>query len=260
MRRKRQQGAKSLDEEYEEIDGLSMLRPPNVGSEKVKMFGVWLDGDVAGRKAGQPQQPQRGGEGEGKGGELTDQEKADIFFGDAVGYFNRGEYAAAVALLERAIELSEGPQRRGAQSRRGGEFRLWQAQALHAQGDATGDAALRGDARAMLKELKDHSDRAVRVVAAEILYIFEAPQLELGADMKVSIPDLSSLKMDAYGTRKSRKAKGNQREYAVLEPGPEKYSIEWVKEQRLEGPAPLDPTLPLVAAALSAASLAFFAL
>ena len=48
------------------------------GREKVKIFGAWLDADIAGRKAGQ------GNRAAGliarmkKGEELTDQEKAEV--------------------------------------------------------------------------------------------------------------------------------------------------------------------------------------
>lgn len=63
-----------------------------------------------------------------------------------------------------------------ADTRRGGEYSLWLAQAMHAAGDE-------GAAVSLLRALeKSHFDRAVSVVAAEILFIFTAPKLELGKD------------------------------------------------------------------------------
>lgn len=50
--------------------------------------------------------------------------------------------------------------------------------------------------------------------------------------------------------------------FPALGVGPKKYSIEWLqewKEKRSDGPAPVDPVLPLVATALCLGSLAFFA-
>ena len=94
-------------------------------------------------------------------------------------------------------------------------------------------------------------------MAEEILYIFEAPKLELGEDSFIKIPDMS--KLEAFDAKKSKGIKfnkGNQG-YAKIEPGPDPYSIEWIKEQRLQGPAEMDLGLPAVVAAISIASLVF---
>ena len=82
----------------------------------------------------------------------------------------RAEFATAAALYERAVELAS------ADTRKGGEYTLWLAQAMHAAGEEA-------PAISMLKALeKSHRDRAVCVVAAEILFILTAPKLELGRD------------------------------------------------------------------------------
>jgi len=219
-----------------------MNRPANMEG-KVKLWGVWLDADVAGRNAG------RVSRSDGEERELTDSEKADIFFGDAIQQFNKGQYAPAAALLGRAVELTEG----GAKSRKGGEYLLWKAQALFAQGEATRDAELRREGTQLLRDLKTHSDGSVGRVSQEILYIFEAPKLELEKESFVEIPDLSKLEAK---TQKS----GRQAEYAKIEPGLEKYSVEWLQleQTRFKKPAPVDPAPPLIAAAFGLVSLALF--
>ena len=57
-----------------------------------------------------------------------------------------------------------------------------------------------------------------------------------------------------------REQSGRQAEYAKIEPGLEKYSVEWLQleQTRFKKPAPVDPAPPLIAAAFGLASLALF--
>eukprot|EP00953_Heterococcus_sp_UTEX-ZZ885_P021026 11747-Heterococcus_DN1.PRE.1 len=80
-----------------------------------------------------------------------------------------GDYDTTKELLNRAVKFV------GADTRRGGEYKLWLAQALQGAGDNDGCVAV-------LKSMKDHSDRDVKVVANELLYIASAPKLKLGQD------------------------------------------------------------------------------
>ena len=74
-----------------QIDAIDMNRSPGLNKNKVKMFGVWLDNDVAGRKAGKLARA-------GQGQTLS---QAAVFFSEGVRAFNCGEYEIAVAILER---------------------------------------------------------------------------------------------------------------------------------------------------------------
>jgi hypothetical protein len=229
------------DDLLDELDDMTMNRPANVGRDKVKMWGVWLDSDVAGRKVLRRRLKDVEGDEQ-----ISDEDKAEVYFDEGLLLFQAGDYVPAAALMAGAVELV------GAKSRRGGEFQLWGAQALHASGETR-------EANEMLRRMKTHSDGAVRRVSQEILYIFEAPRLEIDPNelMQFDLEGLSGL--EGFGQKKSlamASATGKNGGYAKIEPGPDKYSLEWVKEQRLENPPPMDPS-PLVAAA--GLSVLFFA-
>lgn len=109
------------------------------------------------------------------------------------------DFASAAALYERAVNLVS------ADTRRGGEYSLWLAQAMHAAGDE-------GEAVSLLRALeKSHRDRAVSVVAAEILYIFTAPKLELGKDSFIGYTAIAASAIftshDAHQSRQGYAAK-----------------------------------------------------
>lgn len=222
------------------IDDLAMNRPANIGREKIKMWGVWLDADLVGRKAGKNQaqfltDPEQ---------EIDDETMAERIFSVGVTQMRTGEYTAAAGLFKRAVSLL------GIASRRGGEMALWEAQALHAKGDAA--AAI-----VMLKGLENHKDNSVGKVAAEIRYIFEAPKLEMDPDNLVKIPDLSDL--DEWSYKQSMKQaspmKGRPKDYKKP---PKKHSLEWVKEQRNEPPAETDPLFAFFTLALAMGSFLIF--
>ena len=82
---------------------------------------------------------------------------------------DHAEYDTSRELLFRAVRFV------GDDSRRGGEFKLWLAQALQAVGDADGCCDV-------LKSLKHHKDSDVRHVAKELLYIATAPRLSLNSE------------------------------------------------------------------------------
>lgn len=231
------------EDDLDELDDIQMNRPANVGRDKVKMWGVWLDADVAGRKV-----LNRRLSDVADDDDITNEEKAEVYFDEGVIFFQNGEYSTSAALIEKAVELV------GAKNRRGGEFQLWLAQALHASGE-------QGEAIRMLRDMKNHSDGAVKRVSQEILFVYEAPRLELNREdmMQFDLESLSGL--DGFGQKQSLKmanALGRGGGYAKIEPGPDKYSLEWVQEQRLEGPAPIDFAQLVFATALTALSLMFF--
>ncbi|CAM9194238.1 unnamed protein product [Choristocarpus tenellus] len=170
----------SIDESLDVIDDIVMERPPAIGRDKVKVFGAWLDADVAGRKAG------KGNRAEGllkrakEGETLTVEEKAEVFYEEAIVHMGKGNYETALEMLTRAVSYA------GEDSRRGGEFKLWAAQALQAAGR-------NAQAVDLLKSMKYHRDRDVRLVSNELLYIAQAPQLKLNEKDYVEFPDVSHI-------------------------------------------------------------------
>mmetsp|Transcript_38298 Transcript_38298/g.88342 ORF Transcript_38298/g.88342 Transcript_38298/m.88342 type:complete len:212 (+) Transcript_38298:94-729(+) len=208
------------------------------------MFGVWLDADVAGRQVSKREVEAA----QDPTSEISEDDKAEIFFAEGTRLMKRGDFASAAALYERAVDLVS------ADTRRGGEYSLWLAQAMHAAGDE-------GEAVSLLRALeKSHRDRAVSVVAAEILYIFTAPKLELGKDSFIGIPDMTQI--DSWDAKKSYKLASTLpkgQDYAKMEKGPDKYSLEWVKDQRIVYPEPTSRTeIVLVGLAIAGATASVF--
>ena len=75
-----------------------------------------------------------------------------------------GEYRAAVTAFTQAIASYPG----GMTSRKGGEYAVWLAQALHAKGQTA-------EAKKLLMSIEKHPDGDVRSVADSVLYIYQAP-------------------------------------------------------------------------------------
>ena len=75
-----------------------------------------------------------------------------------------GEYRAAVTAFTQAIAAYPG----GMTSRKGGEYAVWLAQALHAKGQTD-------EAKELLVSIEKHPDGDVRSVADSVLYIYQAP-------------------------------------------------------------------------------------
>tara|TARA_B100000795_G_scaffold23013_1_gene15439 strand:- start:1065 stop:1310 length:246 start_codon:yes stop_codon:yes gene_type:complete len=76
----------------------------------------------------------------------------------------KGEYRAATTAFTQAIAAYPG----GMTSRKGGEYAVWLAQALHARGQTD-------EAKELLKSFEKHPDGDVRSVADSVLYIYQAP-------------------------------------------------------------------------------------
>eukprot|EP00752_Nemacystus_decipiens_P016317 g14592.t1 len=170
----------TLEQSLDAIDDVYMDRLPGEGRDKVKVFGAWLDADVAGRKAGQGNKAADLIARADRGEELSDAEKAEVFYEEAISVMRRRDCDNAVVLLEKAVALA------GEDSRRGGEFKLWAAQALQ-------EAGRNKQAVGVLKSLKGHRDLDVRKVGAELLYIAQAPKLALNDKDFVEFPDVSRI-------------------------------------------------------------------
>ncbi len=103
--------------------------------------------------------------------------------------FERGDYRQSIQYLEQA--QAQGDRR----SRLGGTVQVWLVTAYEAAGQQ--DAAI-----ALCRQVSRHPDHTVRTQAKRLLYILEAPRLQIRPEWTTPIPDLTNLSDNAgYGTR-----------------------------------------------------------
>lgn len=236
----------SLPDNLDHIEDILYDRGPK-NTNQVRLFGGWLDDAVAGRKASDPEVV---ASEMGNGGQfdvesfhkisLTKEEaleRANDTFACAMASFNKGQYKEAVELYDEAVQYV------GAQSRLGGQYQLWHAQALDAAGQ-------KKDAAAVLETLRRHGDPDVRKVSRELLFIITAPKLEVEPGTFLDIPPLEeecSSRIETVLTR----SYGPLRT-ALMEKTPERYSLQWYLEKE-RAPKVVDHSkmdLVLVAAAI----------
>lgn len=137
---------------------------------------------------------------------------------EAMALFRAGQYATAVPEFRRAVAAV------GANSAEGGRLTLWLAQALSAAGEHS-------EAVAVLEALQAHPDGEVANTAAELLFIVNAPRLEVprNAFLTVPVADFRSASADETQTRHlaaSGLARRTKRRKKI-----EKYSLEWYAAQ-----------------------------
>jgi thioredoxin-like negative regulator of GroEL len=92
--------------------------------------------------------------------------------------FERGRYREAVQYLAKASALTV------QQTPLGGEIRIWLVTAYQA-------AEQTPEAIALCRQLHHHPDLEIRKQSRRLLYILEAPKLNLRSDWLTQIPDLS---------------------------------------------------------------------
>lgn len=186
-----------------ELEGLENLVPKRgndgIGGRdrtKVTVFGARLDSDVAGADVVQ-----------------QGDEEHEQLFAKGVQALRGGYYKDAVTAFTQAVAAAPG----GMSSRKGGEYAVWLAQALHA-------ASRSGDAMRLLKKVEAHPDGDVRKIGDAVLYVMQAPELKLGEENFMKIPEI--VEVDTWGTPR--------RAVEDKDPPPEKYSIEWYLERAAE--------------------------
>jgi len=189
------------------------------GDERITAFGARLDKKVAGDTVQL---------------ELTQQdEEHERLFKLGVKLMSAGEYPESVSRFTQAIAATPG----GLTSRLGGQYCIYLSQALQA-------AKRKKEAVKLLQRCEAHPDGDVRKIAGNSLYIMQAPELKLGEENFMKIPDIE--KSDDWGRRRTVQQE--------KDPPPEKYSIEWYEQQaelsrkRALQPEAEQPLLPLVAA------------
>ena len=210
-RRRRTEAEKRVARAAEEAEAAA--------SSKVTVFGARLDDDVAGFQ----------NEKVLEGIALEDYER---LFQAGLAAMRAGEYAVAVQHFTRATAAAPG----GLTGRKGGQYAVYLAQALQAAGR-------KKEAVGLLKRCEGHPDQDVRKISANVLYIFQAPELKMGDEYFVQIPKVEE--DDGWGRRR--------RAVQDKDPPPEKYSLEWYALQA-ESRRPVaardeDPLPPLLLAA-----------
>ena len=130
--------------------------------------------------------------------------QAELATGQAA--FERGRYKKAIAHFQTALKLSNPI------GMRGGEIQLWLVNAYIAAGENQAGLAL-------CRKLILHPDLDTKRQSKRLLYILEAPELELKPEWTTKIPDLSNLDED-NGKQYVQKAKQPRRRKPQLEPEP----------------------------------------
>ncbi len=102
--------------------------------------------------------------------------------------FEHGQYREAVEYLSKANELVEG------NSRLGGEIQMYLVTAYEASGQ-------REEALALCRQLNTHPYSETRKHSKRLLYILEAPRLELRPEWLTQIPDLEEVSERADNRR-----------------------------------------------------------
>ena len=162
------------------------------GDERITAFGARLDKKVAGDTVQL---------------ELTQQdEEHERLFKLGVKLMSAGEYPESVSRFTQAIAATPG----GLTSRLGGQYCIYLSQALQA-------AKRKKEAVKLLQRCEAHPDGDVRKIAGNSLYIMQAPELKLGEENFMKIPDIE--KSDDWGRRRTVQQE--------KDPPPEKYSLEW---------------------------------
>ncbi len=143
------------------------------------------------------------------------QAKEQLVTGQAA--FERGRYKKAIAHFQTALALSNPI------GMRGGEIQLWLVNAYIAAGEDQAGLAL-------CRKLIRHPDLDTQRQGKRLLYILEAPELELKPEWTTKIPDLSNLDEDS-GKQYAQKAKKPRRRKPKPEPEPEPLDLSQVNTE-----------------------------
>jgi len=120
--------------------------------------------------------------------------------------FERGRYKSAIAAFQTALVLSN------PMGARGGEIQIWLVNAYIASGDEAAGLAL-------CRKLIVHPDLDTKQQSKRMLYILEAPELEMRPEWVTQIPDLGGFD-DDQKIRYAQRPKKKRRRKAALEPEP----------------------------------------
>jgi tetratricopeptide (TPR) repeat protein len=120
--------------------------------------------------------------------------------------FERGRYRKAIEAFQQALALSN------PMGAKGGEIQMWLVNAYIAAGDDEAGLAL-------CRKLILHPDLDTKQQSKRLLYILEAPELEMKPEWITQIPDLSGLE-DDKGRSYAQQPKKARRRQPKPEPEP----------------------------------------
>jgi tetratricopeptide (TPR) repeat protein len=131
------------------------------------------------------------------------QAKATIAQGQAA--FERGRYKQAIAHFQTALTLSN------PMGASGGEIQLWLVNAYIAAGE-------QAEGMALCRKLILHPDLETKRQSKNLLYILEAPELEMKPEWVTKIPDLAGLEGEPTQHYAQKAKKPRQRKPKAPEP------------------------------------------
>jgi tetratricopeptide (TPR) repeat protein len=131
------------------------------------------------------------------------QAKAAIAQGQAA--FERGRYKQAIAHFQTALSLSN------PMGTTGGEIQLWLVNAYIAAGE-------QAEGMALCRKLILHPDLETKRQSKNLLYILEAPELEMKPEWVTKIPDLAGLEDESTQRYAQKAKKPRQRQPKPPEP------------------------------------------
>jgi len=175
----------------------------------------------------------------------ADVQKGVALYESAQQQYERGSYRRTLELTEEALNNL----RRA--SLEGGRVLIFKAMALDALGRET-------EAAEVYKDLESHPLTTIRKQAEELLYILEAPRLQISPDERVSIPDMSNLekndprKRRSNGPIRSRPAPARKKEKEL------NWQEKFARDYKVPLPEQLKNKYVLVATVVLAAGVAFW--
>jgi len=132
------------------------------------------------------------------------QAEAEMATGQAL--FERGRYKGAIAHFKTALSLSNPV------GSKGGEIQTWLVNAYIASGEEEAGKAL-------CRKLILHPDLDTKQISKRMLYILEAPELEMRPEWVTKIPDLANMDDDTK-VRYAQRPKKKRRRKPKPEPEP----------------------------------------
>jgi tetratricopeptide (TPR) repeat protein len=139
----------------------------------------------------------------------SQQDLAQQFYHRGKAAFERGDYQQAIGHLEKAVGLVP----KG--SRLGGEAQIWLVTSYEANG-------MRQEAIALCSQVSRHPSPMVAKQGRRLLYILQAPRLQLRPEWLTQIPDLATLEtgdqesiLEKYQTKTKRRSNNAKKEPEV---------------------------------------------
>jgi len=145
-------------------------------------------------------------------GSAEKRKQADVAIASGQALFERGRYKKAIAEFKTALTLSN------PMGARGGEIQMWLVNAYIASGNEE-------EGLALCRKLIVHPDLDTKQQSKRMLYILEAPELEMRPEWVTKIPELTDFDDDTKIRYAQRPKKKRRRK---VEPEPEPIDLSQV--------------------------------